>query len=188
MTDPIIFKASKRAAILHLDQKRKDGSPYFGHLASVALIVAHYSDDPELIAAGFLHDAIEDVSKEIYSEADLLAEFGERILKIVLDLSDKSDPMSVENKIATWKERKLKYIAHMETEDLDTLLVCCADKIHNARGIVENIKREGQDFYKKFHTSKAEVLWYYDECLRIIQQRMPGEAAEELAFYVKQLK
>jgi len=74
-TNPIIEKARATAQKLHALQKRKgSGAPYFTHLEGVAEIIARYSASPHLIAAGYLHDTLEDVDG--YEYENLKADFG----------------------------------------------------------------------------------------------------------------
>lgn len=56
----IVVEAASMAATWHGGQARKDGTPYFQHPARVAALLARAGADDELIAAGFLHDVIED--------------------------------------------------------------------------------------------------------------------------------
>ena len=188
MTDPIIFKAIKIASILHKSQFRKDNTPYIEHPVAVASIVALHSKDPEIIAAAYLHDVLEDVAKSVYSHEQFRADFGPRVYKIVKDMSDKLDPISDADEISSWKQRKVKIIQHMQTVGLDTLLVFCADKIHNTHDLVSHLKENGEATWKLFHASKEEELWYHQSCLELVWKRMPGELAEELAFYEAQLR
>jgi (p)ppGpp synthase/HD superfamily hydrolase len=188
MTNQIIFKAAKTAALLHKSQLRKDGTPYIEHPISVAQIVGQYTKDPEVIAAALLHDVLEDVSKTIYSQEQFIKNFGKNIHRMVVDMSDKLDPISDAEESATWKERKLKKINQAENFDADTLLIFCADKIHNCYDFIRIIEIDGPDFWKTFHTSREEELWYYESCLSIVRKNMPGELADEFASYYKKLR
>lgn len=57
-----VHKAIARAAVLHQSQTRKgDGYPYIVHPYSVAMILAQYTEDEEILIDGLLHDVLEDV-------------------------------------------------------------------------------------------------------------------------------
>lgn len=56
----IVTRAAAMAAKAHIGQTRRDGSPYFAHPARVAALLAWAGGNERLIAAGFLHDVIED--------------------------------------------------------------------------------------------------------------------------------
>ncbi|MEK7182016.1 MAG: HD domain-containing protein, partial [Patescibacteria group bacterium] len=59
---PQIDKAIQRATVLHHGQERKGtGAPYIVHPYAVAFLLAHYTDDEDVIIAGLLHDVLEDV-------------------------------------------------------------------------------------------------------------------------------
>ena len=188
MVSTKIFEAAKLATLVHKNQTRKDGTPYIDHPFAVAFIVSRYTTDEDLIIAGLLHDVIEDVDKAEYSEAQMLKDFGPKIFRIVSDLSDKRDPMSDADEIKTWKERKTKYLNHLKVCELDSLLVCCADKIHNFYDSSKVLKIIGEDLWTRFHASKSEEFWYMTSCYEIINSRMPGAMADELKYYVEEVK
>ena len=72
----IVVKAASMAATLHDGHARKDGSPYFQHPARVAAILARAGADNELLAAGYLHDVIEDTPAD---HDDISKIFGEDV-------------------------------------------------------------------------------------------------------------
>ena len=76
----LIAAAYQRAEAAHTGQKRKSGEPYFTHCVAVASILAEMNMDGETIAAGLLHDVVED--SEVTIEA-LRTEFGSTIAKLV---------------------------------------------------------------------------------------------------------
>ena len=71
----LIEKAYRVAADAHKDQKRKSGEPYIIHPLCVAIILADLELDKESIAAGLLHDVVEDT---VMTEEELTEEFGRR--------------------------------------------------------------------------------------------------------------
>ena len=76
----LIKKAHDFAQEVHKDQKRKSGEPYFVHLLNVAYELSRLKAGPKTLAAGFLHDCMEDqgITKET-----LIAEFDEEIFTLV---------------------------------------------------------------------------------------------------------
>lgn len=126
----LIQKASDYALAHHEGQFRKSGEPYYTHLVNVAYILASLHVGPSTIAAGFLHDVIEDtdvtkeeLEKEFNSE---IAELVESVTKIgALKLQQKDDP-----EYQAKNHRKL-FIAM--AKDIRVILIKLADRLHNMR-------------------------------------------------------
>ena len=72
----LVVKAASMAAKLHHGHVRKDGSPYFQHPARVAALLARAGGDNELLAAGYLHDVIEDTPAD---HDDISEVFGQDV-------------------------------------------------------------------------------------------------------------
>ncbi|MGD8734413.1 MAG: HD domain-containing protein, partial [Gammaproteobacteria bacterium] len=90
--DDLVARAQDFAVNAHrrIDQRRKySGQPYDAHLKAVAAIVRSVTDDPEIIAAAWLHDTLED-TPATYEQLE--AEFGERVAHMVAELTDVSRP------------------------------------------------------------------------------------------------
>ena len=126
----LIRKAASFAEKAHEGQMRRSGDPYYTHLENVAYILATLRGGPATIAAGFLHDTVEDT--EVTKE-DIIREFGEEIANLVesvtkignLKLKEKEDPeYQAEN------HRKL-FIAM--AKDVRVILIKLADRLHNMR-------------------------------------------------------
>ena len=94
---PKIQKAINMASQLHIGQTRKGGPdlPFIVHPFSVAWILANYTDNEDIIVAGLLHDVLEDVRG--YKFDNLKNDFGEKIAKIVKEVSEDKDPDIQEN-------------------------------------------------------------------------------------------
>ena len=80
----LVMRAASMAAELHGQQVRRDGTPYFQHPARVATLLARAGADDDLIAAGFLHDVIEDTPAD---HDDLSAGFSEAVADWVAVMS-----------------------------------------------------------------------------------------------------
>ncbi|MDD5146405.1 MAG: HD domain-containing protein [Candidatus Pacebacteria bacterium] len=179
---PLIFKAINRAAFLHQNQKRKVPNylPYISHCFAVAWILSDYTDDEEVIAAGILHDVLEDVPA--YGPERLKQEFGERVAGIVKEDSDDKDPNNpVEPEgAAAWTDRKKRYLANLKTVSQAALLVCAADKMHNLQSILDAYKEEGDAIWKNFNAPREKVLWPYEEVLKIAKDKLQSPIISEL--------
>jgi (p)ppGpp synthase/HD superfamily hydrolase len=124
----LVARAADFAARRHVDQKRKGATrePYINHLTEVAGLLAEATDgrDPELIAAGLLHDTLEDTETE-YDE--LSAVFGKDIAKLVSEVTDdKSLPKAT---------RKRLQIETVEKKSKRARLIKLADKTSNLRSL-----------------------------------------------------
>ncbi|HLE73192.1 MAG TPA: HD domain-containing protein, partial [Anaerolineales bacterium] len=76
----LLQRAYHFAAKAHKGQKRVSGEPYINHCLAVAIILAELHVPPVVVAAGLLHDTVEDTSVTLQ---DLLSEFGEDVAKLV---------------------------------------------------------------------------------------------------------
>ena len=148
-------KAKLFAIKAHKGQIRKSDKekPMIIHPINVANILIEYGYDDNVVAAAYLHDVIEDTK---YTKEDLLKEFNEDIVSLVLGATE-------EDKSLSWEERKTITIDKVKDLDLRHKVVVCADKISNLddmRIIFEvNGKRDFSAFKRGFDKQK----WYYTE-------------------------
>jgi guanosine-3',5'-bis(diphosphate) 3'-pyrophosphohydrolase len=124
----LVAKAADFAARRHVNQRRKGvgNEPYINHLAEVAMLlaVATEGNDAELVAAGYLHDTLEDTQTE-YEE--LAGVFGAEIAQIVAEVTDdKSLPKAVRKELQVEKVRSKSERARM---------LKIADKTSNLRSL-----------------------------------------------------
>ena len=82
-----LFATSAHKRIGH--QRKYSNQPYQVHLQAVAKLVASVSDDPEMIAAAWLHDTVEDTPATL---DDISGNFGEAVAELVENLTDVSKP------------------------------------------------------------------------------------------------
>jgi guanosine-3',5'-bis(diphosphate) 3'-pyrophosphohydrolase len=80
----LIQRAYRVAEKAHTGQKRVSGEPYINHLLAVAAILAEYSMPVEVVAAGLLHDTIEDTS---ITPEDLARDFRDGVVSLVLGVT-----------------------------------------------------------------------------------------------------
>ncbi len=121
--------AAHYAARAHKDQQRKgiDAEPYVNHCLEVAELVlhAHQPGDVEVAIAALLHDTVEDVG---VTEADLTRDFGPRVAKLVMYVTD--------DKTLPKDARKRHQIDHALGLPRDARLIKIADKTSNLRALV----------------------------------------------------
>ena len=126
----LIEKAAKYASEKHAGMFRKSGEPYFVHLVNVAYILTTLRVGPKTIAAGFLHDVIEDcnITREelAHDFDDEIASLVEAVTKIGnLNFKGKDDP-----EYQAANHRKI-FIAM--AKDIRVILIKLVDRLHNMR-------------------------------------------------------
>ena len=144
------------AARLHAGQRRKGSDiPYLSHLLGTCGIALDYGAGEEEAIAALLHDAIEDVQPTAEARAAVAA-FGPEVLRIVEGCTD-----SDTHPKPPWRERKEAYVEHVAVLDGPILLVSAADKLHNSRSIVSDLRSFGDATWDRFKGRRDGSLWYY---------------------------
>ena len=147
---------------LHAEQTRKQTDiPYISHLIGVAGIVLEHGGDADEATAALLHDAIEDQGPDYPGGPDALRaeihrSFGQKVLEIVEGCTDADT-----NPKPPWQARKEAYVAHISQASPSVRLVSCADKLHNARAILADLRVVGDALWDRFNGGKEGTLWYY---------------------------
>lgn len=176
---PKIQKAIDFAAAKHSRQFRKAGGlPYIVHPFSVAWILAEYVGDEDVVAAGLLHDVLEDVKGSSFGEIE--REFGPRVARIVKDVSEDKDPNQPASVRLSWEERKEKYLEHLRTAEIEAVYVSAADKTHNLRSLKEQFDKEGEGIWKVFSIGREKSLWFYGEVAHLVGERLGSHPLAEL--------
>ena len=122
----ILERAYRRAVIQHSAQRRKSGEPYIIHPLAVAQILADLGMGPLVVAAGLLHDTVEDTD---YTLDECRAEFGDTVTGLVDGVTKLS---KMEYGDSAQAETIRKMVVAM-SRDVRVLVVKLADRVHNAR-------------------------------------------------------
>jgi (p)ppGpp synthase/HD superfamily hydrolase len=156
------------------------------HLLSVcALVQLDGRNENEAIAA-LLHDALEDKPEEINRE-QIIHHFGKDVLKII-EISIDTPSGYAGGQKPPWKERKRAYLKHVRQTDPSLVRVTIADKIDNARAILADHQRFGDEVWERFNAGKENQLWYYRSCVKAFDATgYKGPMLEELRSLVGQL-
>ena len=126
----LISRAYDVADEMHRNQLRKSGEEYLIHPVAVAEILAELGMDTETIAAGLLHDVIEDTP---YTLEQMKKEFGEEVAELV-DGVTKLSALKFESKEERQAENLRKMFLAM-SKDIRVLIIKLADRLHNLRTI-----------------------------------------------------
>lgn len=172
----LLDKAIKFAVTAHAgDERRGKGFPYIVHPMEAVSIVATITPDQELLAAAALHDVVEDTD---YTEEDIRNEFGDRVASLVAAESDivvegKSDEES-------WHERKKAAIERIAASSHDAKIVAMGDKLSNMRAIARDYYVDGNEFWKKFHTTDPrDHEWHYRGLVESLSELSDTDAWKE---------
>jgi GTP diphosphokinase / guanosine-3',5'-bis(diphosphate) 3'-diphosphatase len=134
----LIKKAYDYSLKVHEGQTRASGQPYLIHPLEVALVLAEMKMDPVAVAAGLLHDSVEDTSVTI---VDIRKEFGEQVAHIVEGVTKIS-----KIDFATREEQQAENLRKMMlamVDDIRVVLIKLADRLHNMRTL-EHLQPERQ--------------------------------------------
>jgi GTP pyrophosphokinase len=145
----LIRKAWEFCVKHHAGQMRASGEPYIIHPLEVAEVLAEMKMDATAIAAGLLHDAVEDTPA---TSEEIAAEFGDQVAHIVEGVT-KIDKIQFANREDRQAENVRKMLLAM-VSDVRVVLIKLADRLHNMRTLEhlrpdrqEAIARETQDIY-----------------------------------------
>lgn len=150
--DPMIFKALEFSARVHVAQLRKGTDiPYISHPAAVGMILQRYDCSSNAIAAGILHDVVED-GKVSYEE--IVSITNQAVADIVKGCSEP-------DKSKSWIPRKLHTIEYLRNAPLEIKQVAAADKLHNVLSMLSDIEGNGERVWARFNRGREDQEWYY---------------------------
>jgi (p)ppGpp synthase/HD superfamily hydrolase len=126
-----VLLAADAAARWHVHQRRKGSAqePYINHLLEVASLVTHATggDDPNVVIAALLHDAVEDQG---VTPETIAGDFGQHVADIVMEVSD--------DKSLPKEERKRKQVEDAPKKSREAKLIKLADKTSNVRAVANS--------------------------------------------------
>ena len=188
----LIEKAYKTAAEAHKDQVRKSGEPYIIHPLCVAIILADLELDKETIAAGLLHDVVEDT---IMTTEEIEKEFGPDVALLVdgvtkLENIPLSSGTETDARLEMQAENLRKMLLAM-AKDIRVILIKRADRLHNMRTLKykspesqKRIARETLDIYspiaERLGISKIKIE-LDDLSLKYLEPEVYYDLAEKIA-------
>lgn len=171
---PRFLEALPFVAKLHEDQIRKGSDldpagaaqpavPYVAHLLGVASLVLEAGGDEDEAIAALCHDAIEDHPRGVTTEREIASRFGERVLAIVKGCTKEEvdESLPPEERRAQRRAQRSAYFEHLRRADASVLMVSAADKLHNARAILADLRERGPSIFERFNDDREGTLWYY---------------------------
>lgn len=199
-----IIKAYNFAYEAHKDQKRESGELYIIHPVEVAIILAKMGMDTNTIAAGLLHDVVEDTK---YSYDDIVNEFGKEVADLV-DGVTKLGKIQYKTKEEQQADNVRKMLVAM-AKDVRVILIKLADRLHNMRTLkympIEKRKEKAKETFDIYaplahRLGMSKIKWeledlafrytnpseYYDLVRKISEKRVEREAY--IVKIVKELK
>jgi len=169
------------ARILHIERRKGTDIPYMAHLLGVAaLVMGEAGQAPvteDMVIAAVLHDAAEDHGGQLRLD-DIAHNFGENVARMVEGLSDSLAEDS-SNK-APWSERKKAYIERLRAEPADVQLISAADKLYNARAILDDYRQIGPEVWKRFKRGRDDQIRYFQELLKVFNESGKNRIVAEL--------
>lgn len=191
----LIEKAYEVAGSAHAKQVRKSGEPYIVHPLQVAIILAELEMDKETVAAGLLHDVIEDTE---WTTDDVIEEFGEDVAHLVNGVT-KLDSLQLEATVgadkasdrAEMQAENLRKMFLAMAKDIRVIIIKLADRLHNMRTLKhmapekqQRIARETLDIYspiaQRLGISKIKVE-LDDLSLKYLQPEVYYDLVDKIA-------
>lgn len=161
----LVDQAIGFAARAHKGQKRKTGDvPYIAHPVGVAMILQRMNCSQTIVAAGLLHDVVEDTP---VTQDELRRQFGDEVADIVAGCTE------LPKRKNRWETRKLSMIESLRDASLDVKLVVAADKYHNLSHTLYNEQLNGSAVWKSFGRGKEQQAWYYRTVLESLLANTP---------------
>jgi len=176
---------------LHIERRKGTGIPYLAHLFGVASLVmgeaglAGFPVTEDMVIAALLHDAVEDHGGAARLE-DIRTNFGVEVARMVEGLSDSLAEDA--NAKEPWEERKKAYVERLRNEPADARLISAADKLYNARSILEDYRVIGAEIWKRFKRSRDLQIWYFESLLHVFKSKGKMRIIDELERVVDELK
>ncbi len=193
-TQPLVLterftRAVDYARVLHTETRKGTRIPYMAHLLGVASLVMGEAGGPipvteDMAIAAILHDTVEDHGG--YSRlADVETRFGANVARMVVGLSDTF--AEDHDKKEGWEARKAAYLERLRHEPEDVLLISAADKLYNAKAILDDFREIGPAVWDRFKRGPDQQLWYFNELLVVFHARLRSRLVAELQRVVREL-
>ncbi len=167
----------------HKSQLRKTRkTPYISHLLAVAALVLQDGGSEDEAIAALLHDAPEDQGGKV-TLALIMETFGENVAEIVEVCSD-----SFTTPKPPWQARKEEHLEVVKKASPSVHRVILADKLHNARSLLRDLKAIGRDVWLNFNGGEESSLWYLKSMHHVLSEAQPGYLADEFGKVINEIE
>ena len=161
----LIIRAKQFAERAHAGQVRKlNDEPFMNHPTNVASTLKGAGFDETVVAAGYLHDVVEDTAVTI---TEISEQFGEKVTSLV--------EANTENMKLPWRERKEQTIMNARKGSMEVKALIAADKKDNLSNILKYEKQMGERVWSAFSKGKHDQYWYYSSVLEAIFQNVASK-------------
>ncbi len=151
----------------------EDCIPYITHLVGTAFILARLGARDEVVAAGLLHDYLEDVAGP-EGRRVLREELGPEVLRLVEAVTE--DKLRERSPEDSWDDRKQAQLERLEEEDADVVLLKGADSLHNALSLLADLDAapDPAAVWDRFNAPPRQQLWYLASVAESVRRRLGG--------------
>ena len=167
----MINQAIETALEAHEGEPRKGTEiPYVTHPLAVGFLLAKAGCSDEIIAAGILHDTVENTRITLN---DIRVKCGAKVAALVEGCSEP-------DRGASWKDRKRHTIDFLKSTSKDIKFVALADKAHNISSMARDYAEVGETLWERFNASVEEQKWYYEGLVVALRDDTADEACQDL--------
>jgi (p)ppGpp synthase/HD superfamily hydrolase len=181
--------AVEYARQLHTEYRKGTDVPYMAHLLGVASLVMGEAGGrvpvtEDMVIAALLHDTVEDHGG-MPRLRDVEQRFGANVARMVAGLSDTF--AEDHNKKEGWEERKNGYLERLRNETDDVLLISAADKLYNAKSILDDHRLIGDAVWERFKRGSRQQLWYFHLLLAVFRTNPTNKIVDDFERVVREL-
>lgn len=168
---PLLHKAFHFSILVHeVEQKQKRKGKdvaYVTHPIQVGFLLAKAGASDEVIAAGFLHDTLEDSAEgDKVTKEELVTEFGQEVADLV-------DAVTEKNKSLPWDKRKSAALEEIKQFSNDALLVKSGDVLSNVSELLSDFYNDANKTFERFNAPKKKIIAHAQEVIATILEKWP---------------
>ena len=181
----VLEEAILFAVNAHQGQTRKmANTPYILHPLEVASIIATMTGDLETMAAGVLHDTIEDCGVDPLT---IREKFGSRVYALVM--SETEDRQGGRSDEESWMDRKEESLLMLgNTRDIEVKKLWLGDKLSNIRSFAREHRKHGDEIWNQLHQKDpAMQRWYYETIAKLLEELSDTDAYREYVSLVAEI-